>query len=189
MTLKWKLYLYFYLQVCDIAVYVHCWSFTVFWNIFVVWRTALVIHRIHTGDRYVLVALRNVTGTWSGDLNQLHIRKHLQKNSWSYDGKTPTCRWFFQSEACDWLFPFSASCWSGEPPTPACRAVRGWEGCLLPCSWCQCLHLWTGTTCRRKEKILHHPSNNFVSLWATTQWTRWIKCIYSWQLTHVTHSR
>lgn len=63
-----------------------------------------------------------------------------------------TCRWFFQCELCDWLCLFSASCWSGVPPTRGFRAVPGSEVCLLPCSWCQCLHLWTGTTCQRREK-------------------------------------
>lgn len=49
--------------MCDVAVYVHCWRFTVLWNILVVWRTALVVHCVHTGNGYVLVALSDVTAT------------------------------------------------------------------------------------------------------------------------------
>lgn len=59
-----------YLQMCDITVYVHRWRFTVFWNIFVVWRTALLVHRIHTGNRYVLIALSNVATTKSIKCNE-----------------------------------------------------------------------------------------------------------------------
>lgn len=57
----------------NVTVNVHCWRFTVFWNVFVVWRTAFIIDCVYTWNGCVLVALGNVTRT-----KKTTTKKHKQ---------------------------------------------------------------------------------------------------------------